>query len=194
MRDTAKGHATWQALLGLLFQYPVMYLSLYVLLQDLESMDAWSSNELQWLQLTHCGLVKPHGVRDLAWRHQAITWTNVDWSSVKSSDIHIRAISQEMPQPLITQIPWKITYLKFHSNFPGANRWVKSLHLASESGIYGCLIFKWVAMTSVKDYGNRTIVIIMAARVKCPIWENLINTNVRICWGLILNYGMRYGR
>ena len=29
----------------------------------------------------------------VAWRHQAITWTNVDWSSVKSSDIHIRSIS-----------------------------------------------------------------------------------------------------
>ena len=40
---------------------------------------------------------------------------------LKSSDIHSRAISQEMPQPSITKIHWKITYLKFHSNFPGAN-------------------------------------------------------------------------
>ena len=55
------------------------------------------------------------------WRHQAITWTNVDWSSVKSSDIHIRAISQEMPQPSITKICLKIAFLKFHLNFPGAN-------------------------------------------------------------------------
>ena len=45
----------------------------------------------------------------------------VDWSSVKSSDIHIRAISQEIPQPAITKIRLKITNLKFHSNFPGAN-------------------------------------------------------------------------
>ena len=44
-----------------------------------------------------------------------------EWSSVKSTDIHIRAISQEMPQLSISKIPWKITYLKFHSNFPGAN-------------------------------------------------------------------------
>ena len=51
----------------------------------------------------------------------SITWTSVDWSSVKSSDIHIRAISQGMPQPLITKICLKITCLKFHSNFPGAN-------------------------------------------------------------------------
>ena len=54
-------------------------------------------------------------------RHQAITWTNVDWSSVKSSDIHITAISQEMPQQPIFKICLKIACLKFHSNFPGAN-------------------------------------------------------------------------
>ena len=44
-----------------------------------------------------------------------------DWSSAKSSDIYIKAISQEMPQPSITKICLKITYLKFHSNFQGAN-------------------------------------------------------------------------
>ena len=37
------------------------------------------------------------------------------------SDIHSRAISQEMPQPSITKIRLKITYLTFHSHFPGAN-------------------------------------------------------------------------
>ena len=53
---------------------------------------------------------------------QVITWANVDWSSVKSSDIHIRAISQEIPQPAITKIHLKITNLKFNSNFPGAKK------------------------------------------------------------------------
>ena len=43
---------------------------------------------------------------------------------MKSSDIHHRAISQEMPQPSITKISLKITYLKFHSNFPGVNELV----------------------------------------------------------------------
>ena len=47
----------------------------------------------------------------------AITWTNVDWSSVNSSDIRIRAISQ----PPMTIICLKITYIKFHSNFPWVN-------------------------------------------------------------------------
>ena len=40
---------------------------------------------------------------------------------MKSNDIHIRAISQEMPQPWITKISLKVTCLKFNSNYPGAN-------------------------------------------------------------------------
>ena len=85
----------------------------------------------QWEILTHCGLWPSDTIwqqrsgstlaQVMAWRHQAITWTNVDWSSVKSSDIHIRAISQEMPQPSITKICLNFTCLKFHSNFQGAN-------------------------------------------------------------------------
>ena len=86
--------------------------------------------------LIHCGLATPYGDRDLglhwlmqwlvAWRHQAITWTNVDWSSVKSSDIHIRVISQEMPQPSITKIRLKIL-----SNFQGTNELKVRLTLTS---------------------------------------------------------------
>ena len=40
---------------------------------------------------------------------------------MKSSDTDIRAISQKTPQPSTTKIHLKITYLKFHWNFPGAN-------------------------------------------------------------------------
>ena len=89
------------------------------------------ANFHRYCPLTHCGLVTPYGGRDLgqywfrqwlvAWRHQAITWTNVDWSSAKTSDIHIRAMSQQMPQSSITKIRLKVTYPKFHSNFPGAS-------------------------------------------------------------------------
>ena len=48
----------------------------------------------------------------VAWRHQAITWTNVDFSSIKSCGVHVRTISQEIPQPSITKISLKITSLK----------------------------------------------------------------------------------
>ena len=53
----------------------------------------------------------------IQWRHQAITWSNVDLSSVSSSDIYLRLISQELPTSAINCL--KIAYLKFHSNRPG---------------------------------------------------------------------------
>ena len=51
------------------------------------------------------------------------------WWSPLSSDIHIRTISQEMHQPSITKICLKITCLKFHENFPGANELMDNLAL-----------------------------------------------------------------
>ena len=72
--------------------------------------------------LFHCGLVTPYGDVDMgqrwngqwsvAWQHQAMTWTNVDLSSVRSTNIHLRVISHDIPQQSVT----KIIYLKFHSN------------------------------------------------------------------------------
>ena len=74
-------------------------------------------------ELTHCGLVTPYGDINLgqhwlrqwlvAWWHQAITWTNIDLSSVRSSGIHLRANLEEIPQPSVTEISLKITYLNF---------------------------------------------------------------------------------
>ena len=55
------------------------------------------------------------------WRHRANTLTNIDLSSMSSSDKHPKAMSQEMPQPSITKISLNITYLKFHSQLPGFN-------------------------------------------------------------------------
>ena len=77
----------------------------------------WPSDTIWWQEIwvnigSGNGLV-PSGTKPLPER-------NVDWSSVKSSDIHIRAISQEMPQSPIIKIRSKITYPKFHSNFSGA--------------------------------------------------------------------------
>ena len=37
----------------------------------------------------------------VAWRHQAITWTNVDFSLVRLPGIHLRTISQWVPKLLI---------------------------------------------------------------------------------------------
>ena len=93
---------------------------------------------LNWLRVDHtcmrrfyCVLVTPYGEIHLgqhwfrqwlvAWRHQAIAWTNVDLSLVRSSDNHLRAISQEISHPSVIKISLKITCLKFHSDLPVAN-------------------------------------------------------------------------
>ena len=70
-----------------------------------------------WVNIGSSNGLVPDGTKPLP-----ESWANVAWSSAKSSDIHIGAISQEKPQPSITKIHLKITYLKFLSNFPGANK------------------------------------------------------------------------
>ena len=45
---------------------------------------------------------------------------------MKSSDIHIRVIPQEMAQASIIKICLKITCLQFHWNFPGANEFINT--------------------------------------------------------------------
>ena len=55
------------------------------------------------------------------------TWTNVDLSSMTSSDIDLTANSQDITQPSITEINFKITHVKFHSNLPGANELIYHL-------------------------------------------------------------------
>ena len=59
---------------------------------------------------------------------------------MKSSDIHIREISQEMPQPSITKIHLKITYLKFHSNSPGAKELTRCGQWCYMAGIFSVII------------------------------------------------------
>ena len=54
-----------------------------------------------------------------AWWHQAITWTNVDWSSVRSCGNHLWVISQEMHKIFILDMSLKITDLRLQSHSSG---------------------------------------------------------------------------
>ena len=86
--------------------------------------ESWWQSWFGNLVVKACGLMTTCGAKELgqdwsrwwlvAWRHQANTWTNVDLSLVRFSDIHRRTISQEIPQPSNAEINMKITYLKFH--------------------------------------------------------------------------------
>ena len=48
------------------------------------------------------------------------------WLIISEVQRQIRAISQEMPQPSVTKIPSKFTYVKFHLYFPGANELMRT--------------------------------------------------------------------
>ena len=95
-------------------------------------------------RLTHSGLMTPYGGRDLgqhwfgwwlvAWRHHVITWTNVDLSSLRSSDVHLRPISLEISQPSVTKISLKIIFLRFYWNLPGANELNSITHSLTHGG------------------------------------------------------------
>ena len=49
----------------------------------------------------------------LARWHRAITWTNVDLSSVRSNDIYLREISQEIHLPSMIQSAWFLPEASF---------------------------------------------------------------------------------
>ena len=56
----------------------------------------------------------------VAWRHQAITWTNIDFSSVRYCGINLRAISRE-PQLLFSTMSLKTILLRLLPYLPRAN-------------------------------------------------------------------------
>ena len=126
-----------------------------------------------WQQRSGSKLVQ---VMACCWRHQAITWTNIDWSSMKSSDIHIGAISQQMPQSSITKICLKITF-----EFPRANElmnwtftfWTYLFQVISLQ-MYVLLIFAcswcwWLSANLLRLSNGDTAVLHWAIHVVLPV-------------------------
>ena len=68
-----------------------------------------------------------------------------------SSDIHMRAISQKVPQPSINEISLKITLLILYSNHPG-NQWVKHV-LAILPQLWPCVSLQLSIDVCVFDPG-----------------------------------------
>ena len=85
----------------------------------------------------------------VAWWHQAIARTNVDSSSVTSSEIRLRAISQEIHQPFATKISLKFFFYLSKISFKSSRgQQVKDRAPADD---YQCPIFKWVPETWQND-------------------------------------------
>ena len=66
------------------------------------------------------------------WQHQAITWTNVDLSSVRSCDIHLKTISQELLKITIHWYEFENYQIKITAASP-KGQWVKRLCICFDS-------------------------------------------------------------
>ena len=133
--------------------------------------------------MTPCGDIEPgqHWFRFVAWRHRAISWTNADVSSVRSSDNYKRAISQEIPINYRNSL--KVTDLTFHSNPPGANKLILTAQSLGYSGniapIPWLVISKSLRRQVISNHiGNR--------RQACKILKkrkgfNIFDPVLRIC-------------
>ena len=111
----AKNHQVWQEDIVL---EPYAHVSAATL--ALRSNSLWASDTIWWQR---CGSTLAQEMA-CCLRHQAITWTNIGWSSVKSNDIHIRAFSQQIPQPSLKSI-WKLIS-KLSLKFPRGH-WVNKV-------------------------------------------------------------------
>ena len=91
---------------------------------DFETTSAFNSlwpNDAIWGHRSGSTLAQVMACCLMAPSHYLNQFTNVDLSSLRSNEICLRAISQEISYPSITYVSSNITYLRFQSNLPGAN-------------------------------------------------------------------------
>ena len=97
-----------------------------------------------WVNIGSGNGLLPDGTKPLP--EQMLTYHQY----VKSSGIHLRAILQEIPQPSVTEISLKITYLKFCSNLPGANELKYNWDdIPTPPCSHGCFVITGTLATSV---------------------------------------------
>ena len=103
-------------------------------------------NDAIWQHRSRSTLVQVMAWCLHAWRHQAITWTNVDWSSAKSNDIHIRAISRDASTTNHWN-PFENNISKSSFRFP-RGQWVKEQHIPT------ILLFLWCSYNQCYPYSS----------------------------------------
>ena len=102
-------------------------------------------------------LFRENGYERGARQHQAITWTNVDLSLVKCSDMHLnldcysslRSEGNFTHQPSIIKNQFGMIHLNFHPNLPGADEFIKQTPLVTG--------YKWVFCNFIASGPDDTI-------------------------------------
>ena len=87
----------------------------------------------------------------VAWQHQAITWTNVDLSSVRSSYIHLMAISQDTSIINVLQPQQKyLDLLNWEQISCNPQAELKSIHVfysINLANLFSCYFFYFSTVT-----------------------------------------------
>ena len=96
----------------------------------------WDSMTYPFPSLINAAIEERYVNRDLgqhwlrkwlvAWRHQAITWTNIDLSSVSSQGINLRTLSLENLNKPIRKTRFIIVSLKSHPDITGTTELTNS--------------------------------------------------------------------
>ena len=120
----------------------------------------------------------------------SLTCTNVDISSIRSSDIQLRAVLLEIPQPSITKINFKITHLKFHLNLPRAKELMRHQHRTQHTiEAWGSL---WYVLCAISYIGGGLISRQIPPKPPGVVFANLPQSGIRILThgGLLMPYGL----
>ena len=142
-----QGHIKWQnhgprALFNHRNRYPICDTNVAIL-----AFSVWCQ-QIKWPQ-THCGLVMAYGDMNLD-KHSLGPEPMVTYIiSIRSSDIHLREILQEILQSWITKISLKTNYIKFHSNLPRVDE-VYSEHTRTK-WLLGPLLLTWINFNPSMD-------------------------------------------
>ena len=121
----------------------------------------------------------------VAWRHQAITWTNVDLSSVRSSGVHLSAILQEMPQPSVTEISLIITCDELRW-VTGDTTYLNSpTNLMNQEQLYSLVHIDGLAQDCSNSIANAHE--LLQSCTKPSIWciTNCLNCSLKFHWRLL---------
>ena len=118
--------------------YALLFFETYYIIDMVNAL--WPSDAI-WRHESRSTLVSVHGLLPGGTKPLPEPMLTYHQSSV----IHLRAISQEIPQPPFTKISLKITYLESNWNIPGANELnrnvqnITKLYPCKRPNIPGCI-------------------------------------------------------
>ena len=120
------------------------------------------------------------------WRYQAITWTNIDWPSMRSCGIYLRASSFEMLKLFFLDMSVKIIILKVQTRLPGTNelttwllKWLIAI-LTYLATVYrcACVLGRQNRMNKISNFKSRFGKLckgLLTSFLGCKLWNHIFH-------------------